>query len=296
MVYFPSMNKPEYLQTKIFLDGGDPEETVLVKKNLGFLDGQTTNPSLVAKNPEIEQLKLKGQLTDETIWDEYKKIAYHLHEILPNGAISVEVYADAETNYDNMLANAHQLAKWFSGIYVKLPITNTGLRVAETLIREGIRVNMTLCFSQAQAAAVHQATLGAFQGQVFISPFIGRLDDIGSNGIDLIKNIMRMYQSWNSHVMVLGASIRTLDHLFTCLKLPVDIVTVPAKTITMWIDHGITNNPAAYSAPVTQSGLQPIVYQELLAQDWTLYDIYHELTEKGLARFASDWKNLFISG
>lgn len=285
------MNKPEYLKTLVFLDGGDPEETQLIKNELGFLDGQTTNPSLVAKNPKILELKESGQLTDVTIWDEYKKIALAIHSVLPEGFISVEVFADEATTYDEMLAKAHELAQWFPGVFVKLPITTVGLKVAHTLVGEGICVNLTLCFSQEQAAAVHSATQGARRGQVFVSPFIGRLDDIGKNGIDLLKNITRMYESWNSHVMVLGASIRNQDHLAACLRIPVDIITVPGSALRDWKTATLHENPAQYQAPV--SHLEPIPFHDIQEQDWQLYDLAHELTKKGLEKFAADWTNLF---
>ncbi len=284
------MNKPAYLQTLVFLDGGDPAETRLIKHELGFLDGQTTNPSLVAKNPTIIALKESGQLTDVTIWDEYKKIALEIRSVLPEGAISVEVFADEHTTYDEMLAKAHELAQWFPGIFVKLPITTVGLKVAQTLVSEGICVNLTLCFSQEQAAAVHAATAGARRGQVFVSPFVGRLDDIGKNGIDLLKNITRMYQSWNSHVMVLGASIRNQQHLAECLKIPVDIITAPVAVYQEW-KNTIGENPAQYHSP--ESELIPIPFHDIQEQDWVLYDIDHELTKKGLEKFAADWTNLF---
>ena len=186
------MNRPEYLKTQIFLDSGNPEETKKIKEMLGFLDGQTTNPSLVAKNPHIQELKAKGELTDATIWEKYKEVADEIHAVIPLGAISVEVYADDTTSEEAMLEQGRSLSKWFPGIFVKLPCTKIGLSVAKVFVAEGININITLCFSQEQAAAVHMATLGAKHGQVYVSPFIGRLDDIDIEGSDLIKNILKM--------------------------------------------------------------------------------------------------------
>jgi transaldolase len=246
---------------------------------------------LVAKNPTILSLRDEGVLNEEVIWEKYQMVANQIREVVPHGAISVEVYADMETDYETMLTKGRELASWFPGIYVKLPITHNGLKVASTLVAEGVSVNMTLCFSQEQAAAVHAATIGAKYGQVFVSPFVGRLDDIGIHGLDLIKNIVFMYQAWDSHVKVLGASIRNLDHLFGCINLGAHIVTLPKSVIELWIAHGLGNNPATYVSEISER--QPVAYREIDLKDWVLYDIDHALTRKGIDKFATDWKGLF---
>lgn len=279
------------MNTKIFLDSGDPAETRYAVERLGFLDGQTTNPSLVAKNPQIQELKNSGQLNETVIWEQYKNVALHIRDVIPNGAISVEVYADAATDYETMLAKGRELASWFPGIYVKLPTTHVGLQVAHTLVAEGVNVNMTLCFSQDQAAAVHMATVGAKRGQVFVSPFIGRLDDMGLHGVHLIKNIRMMYDQWSSHVKILAASIRGLEHLFSAIQSGADILTIPISVVDLWTTYGIDKNVGDY--PLEISDKQPILYKDLTPQDWVLYDIHHDLTDKGIEKFASDWKGLF---
>lgn len=278
--------------TKIFLDSGNPVETKEAKELLGFLDGQTTNPSLVAKNPNIESLKSQGLLDDQKIWDEYKKVAWAIHEVLPNGSISAEVFSDANTTHDEMITKGQELAAWFPGIFVKLPITHEGLIAARQLVGEGINVNMTLCFSQEQAAAVHEATVGA-TGQVYVSPFIGRLDDVGFHGMDLIRNILMMYRAWGSHVQVLGASIRGLEHLFECISAGTDIVTIPISVAKLWAVYGIEKNPNEYPLEISEKA--PIKYIDIPKQDWVLYSIRHELTDKGIEKFASDWNSLFTA-
>lgn len=283
--------KPDHLTAKIFLDSGDPNETRHAQELLGFLDGQTTNPSLVAKNPRIQELKESGSISEQTIWEQYRRVVLEIRDIIPQGSISAEVYADITTAADEMITKGRELSLWFPGIFVKLPITHAGLKAAEILSGEGININMTLCFSQEQAAAVHAATKHA-KGIVYVSPFVGRLDDIGIHGMDLIRNIIMMYRLWNSHVQVLGASIRGLDHLFSCLVSGVDIVTLPIKTIEEWATgYGTSKNPNEYS--FASSDLRPIPFVELPEQDWILYDIHHELTDKGIQKFSEDWKNLF---
>ena len=111
------------------------------------------------------------------------------------------------------------------------------MRAAEQSVGSNIRVNVTLCFSQAQAAAVYAATKGA-KVPVYVSPFVGRLDDIGENGVDLVANIKRMYAIGDRHVAVLAASIRNLEQLLYCFSLETDLVTVPAKVLDDWARHG----------------------------------------------------------
>jgi transaldolase len=147
---------------------------------------------------------------------------------------------------------------------------------------------MTLCFSQEQAAAVYAATKGS-KAPVYVSPFIGRLDDIGQNGIDLIENIKRMYAAGDGHVLVLAASIRNLQHLLRCFQLDADLVTVPAKVLEEWASAGspIPDERFTYQATGTR-----IEYQEIdLNQPWQEFDIRHDLTTKGIRKFVEDYRS-----
>src|SRR3989344_4919947 len=194
---------PQNLKTKIFLDSGDPNETRRALEELGFLDGQTTNPSLIAKNPDIQKRRAAGEvLTNDEVYSFYEGIVKEISSLIPEGSVSIEVYADHTTTTDEMLAQARAMYGWIpnpstsleAGAQIKFPIVAAGLEAAEMFVREGKRVNMTLCFSQEQASAVYSATQGAKRGDVFLSPFVGRLDDRKENGMDLIKNILRMYK------------------------------------------------------------------------------------------------------
>jgi len=283
------MSKPNYLKTRIFLDSGNPEDTKQAQITLGFLDGQTTNPSLVMKNPHIQELKTKGELNVNNIWKDYQEVAETIKSVIPGGSVSVEVYADNATTEEVMYVQAKELSSWFPGVFVKVPATTVGLKVAEKLVSEGINVNVTLCFSQEQAAAVHMATKNG-KGLVYVSPFIGRLDDVGQNGIDLIDNIVRMYKEWGSHVAVLGASIRNLDHMFGCFQRNADIVTIPFSIIQSWKEYGFEKNPQEHIQTI--SDLTPIAYKSLQEENWELYDIKHSLTDKGIEKFVADWKSL----
>src|SRR5437764_1655561 len=167
-------NKPK---TKILIDGGDPDETLRIKKLLGFVDGQTTNPSLIAKNPEVQQLLASGhRLTTEEQKDEYKRIVQKISPLVGDAGVSIEVFADLDTTAERMLAQGQEMFSWIPNAYIKYPCTHEGLRAAHVSVERGIRVNMTLCFSQDQAAAVYAATRGTKE-PVYVSPFIGRLDD-----------------------------------------------------------------------------------------------------------------------
>ena len=145
---------------------------------------------------------------------------------------------------------------------------------------------MTLCFSQGQAAAVYAATKGA-KAAVYVSPFVGRLDDIGKNGMDLVRNVKRMYATGDGHVAVLAASIRNLEQLLYCFYLEVELVTVPAKVLEDWANKGCPMPDTSFEYKALG---KPIQYQTLnLDQPWERFDIQHELTRKGLEKFAADY-------
>jgi len=284
------VNRPK---TKILVDGGDPKETRKIQALLGFVDGQTTNPTLIAKNPEIRQRIASGQrLTSHEESEEYKRIVQTLSPMVGDAGVSIEVFADLNTSAEQMLAQGEEMFAWIPNAYIKYPCTHEGLRAAQLSVRKNIRVNMTLCFSQEQAAAVYAATKGSRE-PVYVSAFVGRLDDRGDNGMDVVRNIKRMYANGDGHVHVLAASIRHLDHLLASLALEVELTTVPAKVLEEW---------AAKEFPLPQPGfnykgvdskgrnLKPIPYRDLdLSSPWDRFDIAHELTKKGIEKFVSDY-------
>lgn len=282
--------KPKDLTTKIFVDGGDPAQTRSLKERLGWLDGQTTNPSLIAKNPEVAARLAKGEkFTTEELLHFYRQVVTELSEVIPDGSISIEVYADAQTTSEAMLAQGREMHTWIPNAHIKFPSTLAGLAAAEQAAKDGIRCNLTLCFSQAQAAAVYRATLGS-EGH-FVSPFVGRLDDRGENGMDLIDNILRMYSTGDGHVSVLTASIRTLDHLLDAFAEGSPIATAPAAVLEEWADADflLPDRSFAYDP----GDLKPIPYQEIdLNADWRSFDLQHDLTDAGIERFAADWNAL----
>ena len=232
--------KPDNLKSKIFLDGGDPEESKEFISRFGFLDGQTTNPSLISKNPDARARIERGEkFTTTEILDFYREVVQELSALIPKGSVSIEVYADSTTTAGEMLKQAEEMFSWIPNAHIKFPTTQEGLKAAEQGIKKGIRANMTLCFTQEQAAAVHAATRGAKKGDVFVSPFVGRLDDRGENGMDLIAHILDMYRGAQSHVEVLTASVRTMDHFLYSLSLGSDIITAPFKVLVDWAQAGL---------------------------------------------------------
>ncbi|MCB9798868.1 transaldolase [Candidatus Nomurabacteria bacterium] len=285
--------RPDNLKTKIFLDSGDPADTREVLGVLGFLDGQTTNPSLVANNPHMQAKIENGeQLSSSEVNDFYKGVVQEISEMIPVGSISVEVYGDADTSAQEMLSQAREMTTWIPNAHIKFPTISAGLEAAQTFITEDHgRVNMTLVFSQEQAAAVYAATRGAKKGEVFLSPFVGRLDDRGVNGMSLIENCIQTYRNGDSHVEILVASVRSFEHFLYSIALGVDIITSSKKFLLKWAEQGMPVSTGAY---VYQKGdLQDIEYRHIdLNLDWSEYDIYHELTDAGLARFADDWNKL----
>jgi transaldolase len=284
----------EKRKTKILVDGGDPAETLRIKSLIGFVDGQTTNPSLIAKNPEIQQRIAAGhKLSLQEQHDAYKAIVRKISPLVGDGGVSIEVFADLSTKSDHMLAEGRDMFSWIPNAYIKYPCTHEGLRAARESVNQGIRVNITLCFSQEQAAAVYAATLGS-KAPAYVSPFIGRLDDRGENGMDLIKNIQRMYKAGDGHVHVLAASIRSVDQLLACFALGVDLVTVPAKVLEAWAAKGLpVPNPDFTYRGLNSEGnaLKQIPYRELdLNRPWESFDLAHDLTTKGIEKFVADFE------
>ncbi len=284
--------RPKDLKTRIFLDGGDPEETKEVIRLLGFLDGQTTNPTLISKNPRARHRLEKGEkFTREEIIHFYQETVKEISKLIPNGSISVEVYADHSTLAEAMLSQGKEMFSWIPNAHIKFPTSQEGLKAAEQAVKSGMRVNLTLCFSQDQAAAVYAATRGAKRGDVFVSPFIGRLDDRGENGMDVISHILQMYRKGDGHVMVLTASVRKIDHLLYALKLGSDIITAPFNVLKEWGEKGVPMPGDDYV--YRSGGLKSIPFKEIdLSKKWQAYDIRHELTDKGMERFSADWNAL----
>jgi len=286
------MTRPK---TKILVDGGDPQETLRVKGLLGFVDGQTTNPSLVANNPHIKQLLASGRkLSEQDEMDEYRKIVREISPLVGDGGVSIEVFSDQKTTAQQMVVQGKQMYSWISNAYVKYPCTAEGLRAAQMSVGEGMRVNMTLCFSQEQAAAVYVATKGS-KAPVYVSPFVGRLDDSGENGMDLVKNIKQMYEAGDGHVHVLAASIRHLKHLLGSFALRAELVTAPSKVWEEWAASSFPLPGADFVYQGTDKAdrpLKPVAYKTVdLNQAWESFDIRHDLTTKGIQQFVADYKS-----
>ncbi len=285
---------------KIYLDSGDPAETKKAKGLLGYLDGQTTNPSLVAKNPEIQKFLASGKkLTEDTLLGEYKRIIAEIDKEIA-GPLSVEVYADWDTKASTMLKQAENMFTWGHNIYVKFPTIPEGLKAAHEFVKTGGRVNMTLVFDQNQAAAIYAATTETKQ-PAFVSPFIGRWDDRGFNGLDLVKNIIKMYKKFDKqrgqkkeHVLVLAASIRSMEHLYASIFLGADILTIPTKLIEQWIQEEKWIPDERYR--IKEDGLKSLIYEELpFKQNYQEYVVEKkddDLLNEGLQKFVKDWKNL----
>lgn len=280
------------MPSKIFLDSGDSKETKQILDLLGFLDGQTTNPSLFAKNPEVQEKLAKGEkFSKDEVFSVYRQIVTDISKLIPNGSVSVEVYADADTGVEEILRQAREMNSWIPNAHIKVPITKAGLEVAEILVKEGVRLNITLVFSQQQAAAIYSATRGAAKGQVYLSPFIGRFDDRGEDGMSFIKNVIEMYKAGDGHVQVLSASVRTYAHLLCCLQLKSDIITAPGKILKEWAENDfyIPTSDWKYDS----GSLRSLPYEEVsLEKNWREYNIQHDLTDRGLEKFAWDWNGL----
>ncbi len=199
---------------KFFIDTADIKEIAALSET-GLVDGVTTNPSLVAK---------AGGDFIATVKEICK---------LVKGPVSAEVTA---TDFETMLAEGNKLAAIASNVAVKVPLTPDGLRTCKALSDQGVMVNVTLCFSAAQAI------LAAKAGAAFISPFIGRLDDVGQNGLELIGEIVQIYGNYTDlKTEVLAASARHPIHVVECAKIGADIVTLPPNALRMLYKHPLTD-------------------------------------------------------
>jgi transaldolase len=214
---------------KIFLDTANLEE---LKKaaEWGIVDGVTTNPTLIAK---------EGRAIEEQI----AKIC----EIV-DGDISAEVVS---TVSDEMIREGRLLAKIHKNVVVKVPLTRDGIKACSVLSKEGIRLNVTLCFTPTQAL------LAAKAGAYIISPFVGRLDDIGLEGMDLVHDIVQIYGNYGYKTQILAASLRTTNHVIEAAKAGADIGTMPFKTLDALFNH-----------PLTEKGLEQFL------KDWG--KVFHE--------------------
>jgi transaldolase len=219
--------------------------------------------------------------------EEYKKIVQTISPLVGDAGVSIEVFSDEKTRAREMLDEGRKMFSWIPNAYIKYPCTAEGLRAAQMSVGQGMRINVTLCFSQQQAAAVYAATKGTKE-PVYVSPFVGRLDDIGQNGMDVVRNIKRMFLKGDGHVLVLAASIRSLEHLLYCFALETELATVPAKVLELWANE---NFPMPDQQFQYEASGKAIPYEELdLEQPWETFDIQHELTRKGIEKFAADYR------
>lgn len=198
---------------EIFIDTANIDE-IRKANDWGIVDGVTTNPSLVAKEGK-----------------DFKDVVRDICSIV-DGDISAEVVATA---YDGIVQEARILAKIHRNVVVKIPLTPDGLKAVKALAKDGIRANVTLCFS------VNQALLAAKAGAYIISPFVGRLDDIGHDGVKLIEEIRQVYDNYNFGTKILFASVRHPDHVKQAALVGADIATVPFKVLEQLYRHPLTD-------------------------------------------------------
>jgi transaldolase len=214
---------------KFFVDTAEID-AIAELNDLGMVDGVTTNPSIIMKSGR-DILEVTKEICD-----------------LVDGPVSAEVVA---TQADAMIAEGRKLAEIAENIAVKVPLTWDGLKACKTLSGEGKMVNVTLCFS------ANQALLAAKAGATFISPFIGRLDDLNLDGLDLIADIREIYDNYGYETEILAASIRTANHMSECAKIGADVATAPPAVIKKMADHVLTaQGLATFLADAKKAGIK----------------------------------------
>ena len=202
---------------KFFVDTAEIDE-IAELNDLSMVDGVTTNPSLIMKSGR-DIIEVTKEICD-----------------LVSGPVSAEVVA---TQANEMIAEGRKLAEIAENIAVKLPLTWDGLKACKVLSSEGKMVNVTLCFS------VNQALLAAKVGATFISPFIGRLDDVNIDGMDIIADIRQVYDNYGYETQILAASIRTVNHVTQSALIGADVITAPPKVIKSLVNHPLTDQGLA---------------------------------------------------
>ncbi len=213
---------------KFFIDTADLDE-IKEANDMGVLDGVTTNPSLVRKAGNVD----------------FHEHIFRICEIV-DGDVSAEVTA---TDYEGIVKEGHVLAKVHKNVVVKVPLILDGIKAIKTFSSEGIRTNCTLCFSPTQAL------IAAKSGATYISPFVGRLDDVSHNGMELIEQIVQIYQNYGMETEVLAASIRHPMHVVEAALIGADVGTMPLKVIKSLLKH-----------PLTDRGLEGFL------NDWRAYE------------------------
>jgi len=199
---------------RIFLDTASIDQIRQADK-LGIISGVTTNPSLVAKEATAD----------------YETVTKTICSII-TGSVSVEVLAE---DVEPMIEEARIKASWAPNVTIKIPATAAGLQAISTLSKENIEVNMTLCFS------VNQALLGALAGTTYVSPFVGRLDDVGHDGMEVVKDIVDVFKKYDLKTQVIAASIRHPLHCIAAAKAGAHIATVPYSVLMQMIQHPLTD-------------------------------------------------------
>ncbi|RDE08006.1 fructose-6-phosphate aldolase [Pelagibacterium lacus] len=203
---------------KFFVDTADISE-IRELHEAGLLDGVTTNPSLVAKSGR-----------------DFKEVVKEICDLLPGLPVSAEVTA---TDYETMMAEADVLAAIADNVVVKVPLTLAGLKACKALSDKGVKTNVTLCFS------ANQALLAAKVGATYISPFLGRLDDINLDGMQLIQDIRVIYDNYDFSTQILAASIRSANHVSDAALAGADVATIPPAVLKKLADHPLTDKGLA---------------------------------------------------
>lgn len=215
---------------KIFIDSAEPKEIRELAES-GLVDGVTTNPSLAAKTGR-----------------DYVDVLQEICHLVPAGSISAEVLA---TDFDGMVAQGRRFAKIAKNITIKVPLTWNGLKACRTLSGEDHTVNVTLCFSPVQAMMAAKA------GATYISPFVGRVDDIGEDGMGLVRDIRAIYDNYGFTTQILAASVRHVMHVREAALAGADVCTIPPSVFKSLINHPLTDKGlAAFLADAEKAGVK----------------------------------------
>jgi transaldolase len=272
------MSRPENLKTKIFLASAEPEETKEAIETIGFLDGQVVGLAHFIKSSRIANQGFGNkQSTIADITDQYKKLLQEIGSIALSGQIVADVIVREINICDELVDQGREMHLWSVNNIVRLPMSKAGLEATQILVKDGVNINLSPCFSVKQAAAATSLTWQISLGHVSVSTFVSDLEKIGQSGTSLVESIVKMKKENNARIEVLAEGVHSLSQFMEVLKVGADVVALPLSVIKEWSFEKmrLPSSDDSYD----QSQLSKIPYVDLsLKKDPLDYDILHHLT------------------
>jgi transaldolase len=273
-------------ETRIFLESGDPGETARAIELLGFLDGQVTCPPLMEQAADAILGREESRKMDlDQYVSFYRRNLGQISKLVPQGQVHFDLYAEPTTSAEEILTQARSMVNWIPNGVIAIPIYREGLAAAQQCVKEDLLpINLSMCFSQEQAAGAYTATTGAMPERVFLTVFIRALEKNGEAPWEIIERILGMLHEGDGHLGVITAGIGTIDHFMTALELAPYAVAAPVDVLRQWADREL------YRPQKSSAGPKEKEYRGIhLTRNWSEYDISHPLTTNLLKTYSRHW-------